>query len=209
MIVDSSPTGGGESANPQFVNLAVYRSNYDCGRGFLVQVAWYFVSLALFENGWFPCSKLKSLMLRVFGARIGAGLVLKTHVRIKYPWRLTIGEHCWIGQDAWIDNLADVRLGDHVCISQGAYLCTGSHDHSQRTFDLVTRPISVESGAWVGAKSVVLPGTTIGTNAIVAAGTVVRGDVTPAIVIGGSANRELGERRVNQDSRTVPYLKTF
>lgn len=185
------------------MDLAGYKSNYRSGRSFLVQVAWYLVSLALFESGWFPCSKLKSIVLRVFGAKIGAGLVLKTHVRIKYPWRLTIGEHCWIGQDAWIDNLANVRLGDHVCISQGAYLCTGSHDHSKRTFDLITQPIEIDSGVWVGAKAVLLPGVKIGANAVVAAGTVARGSVGEGAVIGGSAIRPLGDRRVDHGFRAT------
>src|SRR5262249_33867966 len=148
------------------VDLAEYRAvGYSSGRNWLVRIVWYAVSLIFFESGWFPLSGLKARLLRCFGASIGRGLVIKPHVRIKFPWRLWIGDHCWIGQSVWIDNLADVHLGDHVCISQGAYLCTGSHDYRRRKFDLITKPITIASGSWIGAKVILLPGCQVGLNA--------------------------------------------
>ena len=105
----------------------------------------------LFENGLFPFNGLSSL-LRAFGAQIGRGVVIKPDVRIKFPWRLVVGKHTWIGQEAWIDNIAEVTIGSHVCISQGVYLCTGSHDHRKRAFDLIHKPIRVGDGAWLGER---------------------------------------------------------
>ena len=170
-----------------FVDLSLYDNrDYHRGRSLLVYGSWYLTSLLLFESGWFPFSRIKTWLLRFFHAKIGRGVVIKPHVRIKYPWRLTVGDHCWIGQEAWIDNLADVTLGSHVCISQKAYLCTGSHDHRRRTFDLITRPIRVEDGAWLGAGCIVLGGVTIGANSIVAAGSVVSKDVPPAAIMVGN-----------------------
>jgi putative colanic acid biosynthesis acetyltransferase WcaF len=177
-----------------YVDLAAYRSCYNPGRGLVVRAVWYIVSLVIFESGWVPLSCFKAFLLRLFGAQIGTGLVIKPHVRIKYPWRFFVGDHCWIGEDVWIDNLADVHLASQVCISQGAYLCTGSHDHTRRTFDLITRPILVEAGAWIGAKAIVLPGNTIGSNGVVAAGAVIRHDVQPATIVGGQPTRVLAER---------------
>ena len=79
--------------------------------------------------------------------------MFKPHVRIKYPWRLVIGDHCWIGQNVWIDNIADVTIGNHVCVSQYAYFCTGNHNHRSPAFDLVAKPIVVQTGAGWGRGS--------------------------------------------------------
>ena len=170
-----------------WVDLSEYRNgNYSPGRGLLIQAAWYLVSLVVFQSGCFPTSILKRWLLRLFGAQIGRRVVIKPHVRIKFPWRLRVGDHCWIGESVWIDNLADVTIGDHVCISQGAYLCTGSHDHRRRTFDLITRPIIIDSGAWIGAKSIVLPGCSVGCNSLIAAGSVVRQSLGANQIVAGN-----------------------
>ncbi len=142
-----------------------------------MRTIWYFVSALVFESPWIPISGPKRLLLRLFGAKIGAGVVFKPHVRIKYPWHLEIGDYCWIGEEAWIDNLTLVRLEPHCVISQGAYLCTGSHDFRSDTFDLIVKPIVMERGAWVCAKAVVLGGVSIGANAVVSAGAVANRDV--------------------------------
>ncbi|AFV97994.1 hypothetical protein B649_08410 [Candidatus Sulfuricurvum sp. RIFRC-1] len=111
-------------------------------------------------------------LLRFFGSKIGTGVVIKPNVHIKYPWFLTIGDHCWIGEGVWIDNLAQVTIGANVCLSQGSYLLTGSHDYKKNTFDLITRPITVEEGTWIGAKAIVCPGVTCHNHSVLAVGSV-------------------------------------
>lgn len=182
-------------ADVAWVDLAAFDNpEYDPGRGLLVRTLWYYVSLAIFECGWLPASGLKVWLLRKFGARIGEGVVIKPHVRIKNPWRLAIGDYCWIGQGVWIDNIADVAIGDHACISQLAYLCTGGHDHRRVAFNLIAEPIAVGDGAWVGARSTVLPGVSVGANAILAAGSVATKDVPPATIAGGVPARPIADR---------------
>ena len=111
-------------------------------------------------------------MLRLFGAKIGRYAVVKPGVNIKYPWRLRAGDHCWIGERVWIDNLADVEIKNHVCISQGVYLLTGNHDYKKPAFDLITDPILLEDGVWIGAKSIVCPGVCGHSHAVLCAGSV-------------------------------------
>lgn len=108
----------------------------------------------------------------MFGARIGKGCVVKPNVNIKYPWKLSIGDYTWIGENVWIDNLTSVSVGNNCCISQGAYLLTGNHDYRGPKFDLVVRPVTMEDGAWVGAKAVVCPGVTLRSHSILAVGSV-------------------------------------
>jgi len=186
-----------------WVDLSTYEnSSFQPGRGIAIRWLWYLVSLLLFESGWFPLSRPKAWLLRAFGASIGRGLVLKPHVRIKFPWRLRVGDYCWIGQGVWIDNLATVEFGSHVCVSQMAYLCTGSHDYRQRGFNLITNPIRVETGAWVGAGCILLGNVTVGANAIVAAGAVVSRNVPPATIVAGNPARPLPTPRTPPESST-------
>lgn len=156
-------------------NLASYNnSSFNPGRGTIVRIAWYYVSLIFLESGWFPVSSLKCWLLRRFGATVGTGVVIKPHVRVKYPWQLVVGDHCWIGQEVWIDNLACVTLESDVCLSQGVYLCTGSHDHRSPTFELKTAPITIQHGAWIAARAIVLGGAVVGRGEVVGAGAVRR-----------------------------------
>ena len=186
-----------------WVDLSAYcNREYNPGGGRLLRCCWYLVSLICFESGLVPSSRLKAWILRRFGARIGRGLVVKPHVRVKYPWRLEVGDHCWIGQGAWIDNLEDVALGSHVCVSQLAYLCTGSHDYLSPGFDLIVKPITVGDGAWLAARCVVCPGVSIGPNAVVAAGSVVTRDVPAAAVVAGNPARPTARVR-SPRSRTA------
>jgi putative colanic acid biosynthesis acetyltransferase WcaF len=115
----------------------------------------------------------------MFGARVGSGVVIKPRVTIKYPWKLTVGDHSWIGEQVWIDNLDHVIIGAHVCISQGALLLCGNHDYKKPTFDLITGPIVLENGVWIGAKANVAPGITCGSHSVLALGSVATKDLEP------------------------------
>lgn len=119
---------------------------------------WYLTNVLFFINPLNPFSFVKKFILRIYGARIGKGVVIKPGVNIKYPWKLRIGDHSWIGEKVWIDNLAEVRIGSHVCISQGAMLLCGNHDYKKTSFDLITKEIVLEDGVWIGARAVVCPG---------------------------------------------------
>lgn len=141
------------------------------GRPLLVELLWAVLQAALVSS-FMPGSLHRRLLLRAFGARIGRGVVIKPRVRVKFPWRLDIGDHTWIGEGVWIDNLAEVRIGSHCCLSQGAYLCTGSHNWSTSTFDLLTMPIRIGDGAWISARATVGPGVIISEGAVLGLGSV-------------------------------------
>lgn len=139
--------------------------NYKAGPGWKV-FTWYFVNYYIFNSALPWPYGFKRSLLKLFGAKVGKGLVIKTKVRIKNPWRLEIGDHCWIGESVWIDNLEDVSIGDHVCLSQGVLLLTGNHDYTLPDFPYRLGKIRIEEGAWIGAGSVVCPGVTCSSHAI-------------------------------------------
>jgi putative colanic acid biosynthesis acetyltransferase WcaF len=178
------------------IDLSRFIPTYRAGRSQAVCALWFFAGLPLLRCAIIPSSGFRRWLLRLFGATLGAGVVIKPGARVKYPWLLRAGNHCWIGEDCWIDNLALVDLGSNVCISQGAYLCTGSHDWSDPAFALITRPISVRDGAWICARAFVGPGVEVGEGAVVAAGTVATKNIPPYAVYAGNPAVKVGKRKL-------------
>lgn len=168
--------------------------DYTPGASLLKQLLWYFVGFPLVRSYLLPISAIKVFLLRVFGAKIGQGVRVKPGVRVKFPWRLTIADYVWLGEDTWIDNLAPVTIGSHVCISQGVYLCTGNHDWSQPEFSLKTQGIVIESDSWLGAKSAIAPGVTVGQGAILTMGSVAVKSLEPMMIYGGNPAVPLKQR---------------
>jgi putative colanic acid biosynthesis acetyltransferase WcaF len=122
---------------------------------------WWLCRSLLFAP-WFPIpSSVKVVALKVFGARVGSNVVIRSRVNITMPWRLEIGDHVWIGDEVFILSLDRVRIGSHVCLSQRAFLCTGNHDFKKETFDLTTAPIDIGEGCWIAACAFVGPGTVL------------------------------------------------
>lgn len=162
-----------EPVSPQRVDLSRYTpGRFDRGAGVVKEALWLVVSLLLFRLCPFSLSALKRFVLRSFGAKIGKNVIIKPQVKITFPWKLTVGDHVWLGEECWLLNLERITIGSHVCISQRAFLCAGSHDFKQPRFDLITRPITLEDGTWIGAGAWVGPGVTAGTHAVLTAGSV-------------------------------------
>ena len=146
------------------------------------QAAWMLASSLVISQWWCPPT-VRVKLLRLFGATIGTGVVIKHRVRIHWPWKLTVGDDSWIGENAYLLNLEPVTIGHDVCISQEAMLCTGSHDHRSPTFEFDNAPIVIEDGAWIAARATVLRGCTVGTRAIVGAGALVTEDVAADAIV--------------------------
>ena len=177
------------------VNLASFSTgNFDKGAGTMKTVLWFFVNALFVRASWNPFMGIKIWLLRCFGAKIGKGLVIKNNVIIKSPWNLTIGDNVWLGEYCWIDNLDKVAIGSNVCISQGALLLTGNHDYTVSSFPYRNAPIHVEDGAWIGAKSIVCPGVTVHTNAVLTAGSTATKDLEAHGIYQGNPAQKIRER---------------
>ena len=183
---------------PGTVNNAIYKTSLEINAGFFKQLCWYFVNVVFFRNPLVVSSKLKVILLRWFGASVGRGVVIKPSVNIKFPWKLTIGNHVWVGESVWIDNLSDIQLGDHVTISQGALLLTGSHDYRKESFDLITRSIILEDGVWIGARGIVYGGVIGRSHAILGLNSVAVGELNPYTIYKGNPAVPVKTREINQ-----------
>jgi putative colanic acid biosynthesis acetyltransferase WcaF len=168
------------------VDNSAYRTTIDIGASRIKQVTWYLTNIIFFKNPLNILSSLKVALLKLFGARLGAGVVIKPAVNIKYPWKLVVGDHSWIGEEVWIDNLSEVIIGKNVVLSQGSLLLTGSHDHTRTSFDFISYPIVLEDGVWIGAKAVVAGGITCRTHSILGIGSVAEKELEPYTIYKGN-----------------------
>jgi putative colanic acid biosynthesis acetyltransferase WcaF len=179
------------------IDLTKYDNSwYKNGRNLPTGVLWFFLNAILIQNRFNPSSKVKTILLRLFGSKIGKGVVLKPSLNVKYPWNLEIGDHSWIGEKTWLDSLSPIIIGKHVCISQGAYFCTGNHDWTDPCFGLIVKPIIVENGVWVGAQAVILPGVTLAAHSVVSAGSVVTKDTEPYMIYAGNPATKVKKREI-------------
>jgi len=164
------------------------------GRSKLWVIAWYLVKIAFISNALPWSNRFKASILKLFGASVGNGLLLKPKVNVHLPWKLAIGDYTWIGEDVMIINFAEVQIGSHCCISQRAFLCTGNHDFRDPSMPFRNAPITIKDGAWVGAQSFVAPGVTIGTDCVITAGSVVLEDMPDNMICSGNPCRPIKPR---------------
>ena len=176
-------------------DLSKYKNDwYNPVAGKIKITLWYITNALFLINPLNPFSKLKVFLLRLFGANIGKGVVIKQSVNIKYPWLLSIGDYTWVGERVWIDNLALVTIGKNCCLSQGAMLLCGNHNYKKETFDLITGAITIEDGAWVGALSIVCPGVTLKTHSILSVSSVATETLEAYTMYKGNPAQKIRER---------------
>jgi len=154
---------------------------------------WALCELLFVTNAWQISSGLRIRVLRSFGAEIGRGVIFRPRTRVKFPWKLHVGDRSWIGEGVWFHNQDHIYIGSDVVISQETFLTTGSHAH-RVDMGLITSPIRVGAGAWVTSRCVVLGGSEIGRSALVSPLSVVSGKVRPGSVVRGNPASEIGTR---------------
>jgi len=168
--------------------------NFRGKSGLYVQL-WWVVQALLFHPspqifyGW------RRFLLKCFGAKIGNGVIIRPSARITYPWKLTVGDYAWIGDDVVLYTLGEIHIGAHAVVSQRSYICTGSHDYKKDTFDIFSKPIVIEQECWLATDVFIGPGVTIGKGMVIAARSSVYKDIiaVPGIYKGNPVQR-VGDR---------------
>jgi len=151
----------------------------------LHRAVWNVVQATLFRYSPRPMHEFRSILLRVFGAKIGRGVHVYPKAKIWGPWNLTIGDESGIADGVNLYSQGQIVLGTRVVVSQGAHLCAGTHDFEKNGFPLVTKPITVGSYAWIAAEAFIHPGINIGEGSVIGARSVVAKDMPPWTVCVG------------------------
>lgn len=159
----------------------------------IVVYLWAACELIFVTNAWQSSSRLRVGILRLFGADIGHSVVFRPRTRVKFPWKLSVGDRSWIGEGVWIHNQTDVIIGNDVVISQETFITTGSHAH-RRDMALITRPIQVEDGVWITSRCMVLGGAVVGRSALIEPMTLVSGHIPTNSIYGNLGPAVRGQR---------------
>jgi putative colanic acid biosynthesis acetyltransferase WcaF len=167
---------------------------YFRGRNSAMVQLWWILEASLFRKSPQVFYAWRRWLLRLFGARIGRGVLIRPSAQITYPWKVSIGDHSWIGDDVVLYSLGEIHIGTHSVISQRSYLCTGSHDRESVAFDIVASPISIGSQCWLAADVFVAPGVSIGDAAVVGARSSVFHDLPKAMICYGNPARPVRRR---------------
>lgn len=168
--------------------------SYTPGAPYWQQILWYFIGSPLFKSYWFPFSSFKVWLVCKFGAKVGKGVRIKPGITLKFPWRLSIGNYVWLGENVWLDNLAQIFIDDHVCVSQGAYFCTGNHNWKDPNFGLKLGEIYLEAGSWIGAYARIGPGVTVGYGTVLCLGSVTGQSLQPMAIYAGNPAKMIRTR---------------
>ena len=183
----------------QQADLSIYNNApFHPGGNALKRVVWYYLNALFLKTSLIPSSSFRVALLRLFGAKIGAGVTIKPGVNVKYPWHLSIGHHSWIGENVWIDCLVPITIGNNVCISQGAVLLTGNHNYKKKSFDLITAELILHDGVWIGACAVVNAGVTAASHAVLTTGSVANKNLEAYFIYQGNPAVKVRQRIIDQ-----------
>ncbi|MEG4273144.1 MULTISPECIES: hormogonium polysaccharide biosynthesis acetyltransferase HpsU [unclassified Microcoleus] len=197
-ISDNQPnTLTGES----LVDLRLYnQSKFDRGRPGWLILLWWFVQAIAFPLTPHPFNCIRRGLLRLFGAKIGRGAIIRPTARFTYPWKIAIGDYSWIGDDVVLYSLDRIAIGKHCVISQKSYLCTGTHDPQNPAFGLITAPVTINNGVWIAADCFIGPDVEIGANALIGARSSVFKNMPAGFICTGTPCRPRCQREINTSS---------
>lgn len=164
---------------------------------FIVQL-WWIVEKTLFA--WSPqfLYGWRRYLLRLFGAKIGKGVLLRPTVKITYPWKVSIDDHTWVGEDCILYSLGNITIGAHVAIAHGVYFNTGLHDYSVETFNIKSKPVVIEDQSWITNDVYIAPGVTIGKGCVVGARSSVFKDLPPNKICVGTPAKPIKDRLLQE-----------
>lgn len=173
-----------------YQNLNTYKTPKDFrGRSKITVQLWWIVQAIFFRlspqfmYGW------RRFLLRSFGAKIGKQVIIRPSAQITYPWKLSIGDYSWIGDEVVLYTLGEIEIGSNAVISQRSYICTGTHDYSSPDFRIYAQKITIGNKCWLATDVYVAPNVHIGDGTVVGARSSVFKDLPAAkICIGNPAN---------------------
>ncbi len=179
----------------KYQNLDKYQTPKDFrGKSKIIVQLWWIVQAIFFRcspqflYGW------RRFLLRCFGATIGKKVILRPSAKITYPWKLTIGDYSWIGDDVVLYTLGEIEIGAHAVISQKGYICTGTHDYTSLDFKIYAQKITIGEKCWLATDVYVAPGVSIGEGTVVGARSSVFKDLPKGKICIGNPAKPIRDR---------------
>ncbi|WP_439131144.1 putative colanic acid biosynthesis acetyltransferase [Polaribacter sp.] len=168
------------------------------GRNVFVVQLWWIVQSVLFKNSPQFMYGFRNFLLRLFGAKIGKNTIIRPSVKVTYPWKVSIGEYCQIGDDVVLYSLGEIEIGNHTVISQKSYICAGSHDFTKSTFNIFSKKITIKDQCWLATDVFVAPGVTIESGTVVGSRSSVYNNLPANKICIGTPAKVIRERKIEE-----------
>lgn len=180
----------------QYQNLEKFElpGNFRGRPGWYVQL-WWFVQATLFRCSPQFAYGFRNALLRLFGARVGRGVIIRPTVIVTYPWKVSIGDFSWVGDDAVLYSLGDIEIGNNTVVSQRSYLCAADHSYLDENFPIQSKKIQLADEVWLAADVFVAPGVSIGYGTVVGARSSVFKDLPAEMICMGSPCKAIRARK--------------
>jgi putative colanic acid biosynthesis acetyltransferase WcaF len=165
------------------------------GKNAVIVQAWWLVQFIFFKNSPQFLYGFRRFLLRLFGAKIGKKVLIRPSVQVTYPWKVTIGDYSWVGDEVVLYSLGEIEIGANTVISQRSYICAGSHDYLQSNFPIFAKKIMIQDECWLATDVYVAPGVTIGKGTVVGARSSVFKDLPSNKICWGSCAKVIRDRK--------------
>lgn len=168
------------------------------GRNKIIVQLWWIIQSTLFA--WSPqfCYSWRRFLLRLFGAKIGKSVLIRSSAKFTYPWKVSIGDFSWIGDECVFYSLGNITVGKHVSIAHRDYFCTGFHNIHSLSFDIGQKPIVIEDECWIPNDIFVGPGVTIGKGTVVGARSTVLKNLPSGMICYGNPAKPIKKRGISK-----------
>jgi putative colanic acid biosynthesis acetyltransferase WcaF len=166
------------------------------GKNALIVQLWWFSQALLFRNSPQVLYGFRRFLLRLFGAKIGKKVIIRPTVRITYPWKVSIGDYSWIGDDVVLYSLGEIEIGKNVVISQKSYICAASHDYLKQNFPIFAKKVTINDACWLATDVFVAPGITINKGTVVGSRSSVYMDLPENKICMGNPAKVIRERKI-------------
>jgi len=143
-----------------------------------------------------PFYFIRKAIMRLFGVKIGKGSTVHMGVKFFKPSGVSVGEDTIIGDSAFLDGRAPLTIGSHVDIASEVMIYNSEHDLTDSEFTAIEEAVTIHDYVFIGPRSIILPGVTIGKGAVIAAGAVVTKDVGEKEIVGGIPAKTIGKREI-------------
>ncbi len=143
----------------------------------------------------------RSLLLRLFGARMGSNCHFYPRSKVWAPWNLVCADQVTAADGAEIYNPAPLTMESHSILSQDAYVCGATHDYDDPAFPLIAYAMSLGAYSWVCARASVAPGVNLADGAVLGLGSVATRSLDAWTVYAGVPAVKVKERQRGADPR--------
>ena len=182
-----------------YQNLKEFKVPVDFrGRSKVIVQLWWIVEKTLFAwspqffYGW------RRFLLRLFGAKIGKNVLIRPSAKFTYPWKISIGDYTWIGEDCILYSLGNITIGKHVAVAHGVYFNTGLHDYTKESFNIDYQEVIIEDEAWITNDVYIAPGVRIGKGCVIGARSNVFKNMPEGFICYGNPANAIKKRKLEE-----------